>query len=117
LFGYANLRTLSVIEKLKPVNLTSLRIEGAISTQGRLDLEKKISASPGVTACTLSNEGNVASIIFYPEQSSVETLTHLLSDNGKLTVSPIELPTTGGCPVHKLNSSIDKFITVLDIRN
>ena len=118
LFGYANLRRLSVIEKLRPVNLTSVKIEGAMSAQERIELERKISTSPGVTACSLSKDGNVASIIFYPEKTSVKKLNHLLSTDGKYLVSPIELSASGGgCPIHQLNSSIHEFITVLDIRN
>lgn len=117
LFGYANLRQLSIIETLEPVNLASLKIDGSMSLRERLDLEKKISAAQGVTACTLSKEGNIASVIFHPKQMTVETLAHLLSNEGQLKISQIALPKSGGCPIHKLNSSFTEFISLLDIRN
>jgi hypothetical protein len=102
LLGYANFRRLSIIETLEPVNLASL---------------KKISAVPGVTACTLSKEGNIASVIFYPKQITVEALTFLLSNGGQLKISQIELAKSAGCPIHQLNSSFNEVITFLDIRN
>lgn len=82
-----------------------------------MDRKKKISAAQGVTACTLSKEGNIASVIFYPKQMRVETLTYLLSNEGQLKISQIELPKSVGCPIHKLNSSFTEFISLLDIRN
>ena len=95
-----------------------MKIAGGMSAQERIALERTISASQGVTACSLSKEGDVASIIFYPEQTSVNTLSQLMSNHGKFSVSQIELSMSGGvCPVHRLNSSIHEFITVLDIRN
>jgi hypothetical protein len=118
LFGYANIRRLSIIETLEPVNLASLKINGHVDSEGKLDLEKKISAVPGVTACTLSKEGNMASVIFHPKQVTVEALTSLLSNGGELKISQIELAQSGGgCPVRQLNSSFNKVISFLDIRN
>jgi len=117
LLGYANFRRLSIIETLEPVNLASLKIDGYLNPLGKLDLEKKISAVPGVTACTLSKEGNIASVIFYPKQITVEALTFLLSNGGQLKISQIELAKSGGCPIHQLNSSFNEVITFLDIRN
>jgi hypothetical protein len=31
-------------------------------------------------------------------------------------VKPIAFPTTGGCPVHAMGSSVQQFISVLDLR-
>ena len=83
LFGYANLRKLSVVEKLRPVQLISFDIRSEMSPIERMQLEKKLSSVAGVTACSLSDEGNVASIIFHPEKINEETIADLLSHEGK----------------------------------
>ena len=117
LFGYANVRQRSITEKLKPVNLISFQMRGDLSTEERLLLEKKISAVPGITACSLNREGNVASVTFHPDRITGESLAGLLSANGKLLVSPKEISSTGGCPVHQIGTSFKKFLTTLDFRN
>jgi hypothetical protein len=117
LFGYANLRKLSVSEKLPRVQLISFDIRGEISPVDRTQLEKKLSSVPGVTACSLSDEGNVASVIFHPEKINEATITDVLSQEGKLNISLRDLAVSPGCPIHNLNSSFQEFISALDIRN
>jgi len=117
LFGYANVRQRSVTEKLKPVNLISFQMRGNLNTEERLLLEKKISAVPGITACSLNKEGNVASVAFYPDRITGESLAGLLTAGGKLLVSPKEISPVGGCPVHQIGTSFQKFLTTLDFRN
>jgi hypothetical protein len=117
LFGYANMRHLSISEKLKSVNLASFTLEGDLKAEQKLALEKKISALDGVTACSVSREGNVASVIFHPEQINETKLASLLSNEGRLTVTEKQLATSGGCPVHKLNANFSALIASLDIRN
>lgn len=117
LFGYANLRELSVVEKLRPVQLISFDIRTEVSPVDRMQLEKKLSSAAGVTACSLSEEGNVASIIFHPEKIKEETIADLLSHEGKLKISLRDLAVSPGCPIHNLNSSFQEFISALDIRN
>ncbi len=117
LFGYANVRQRSPTEILKPVNLISFEMRGDLNTEARLNLEKKVSAVPGVTACSLNKEGNVASITFYPDRITDHRLAGLLSDGGRLEVLPKEISSAGGCPVHQLGTSFQKFMSSLDIRN
>ena len=116
LFGYANLRHLSLIETLKPVALTSMKIDGHLTSQEQIELEKKISALAGVTACTISKDGDVASIIFYPDQMTEKKVAQMLSNDGSLKISEINLEKSGGCPVHELNSSFLQLISLLDLR-
>ena len=113
LFGYANLRKLSVVEKLQPVQLISFDIRGEISPVDRMQLEKKLSSVSGVTACSLSDEGNVASVIFHPEKINEETITDLLSKEGKLNISFRDLAVSPGCPIHNLNSSFQNLLAHL----
>ena len=117
LFGYANVRQRSVTEKLKPVNLISFQLRGELIAEEVLILEKKISALPGVTACTVNQEGNTAAITFYPERITEHRLASLLATEGNLTVTPKEIVSTGGCPVHQAGTSFQKLLTSLDIRN
>lgn len=117
LFGYANVRQRSVTEKLKPVNLISFQMSGELNPEERLILEKKVSEVPGITACSLNKEGNVASVTFYPDRITGESLAGLLSASGKLQVSPKVISSEGGCPVHQIGTSFQKFLTTLDFRN
>ncbi|MEO7989942.1 MAG: hypothetical protein ABI663_10400 [Chryseolinea sp.] len=117
LFGYANIRQLSISEKLKAVHLASFTLKGNLNSEEKLALEKKVSALAGVTACSVNREGNIVSVIFYPEQTNETTLASLLSNQGKLTVTQKQLAISGGCPVHKVNANFSAFVAVLDIRN
>ena len=117
LFGYANFRQRSVTEKLKPVNLISFDLRGDLREEERIILENKISASPGVTACSLNQKGNTAAITFYPDRITELRLAGLLADEGKLTVTTKEISSTPGCPVHQVGTSFQKLLTTLDIRN
>ena len=88
-----------------------------MSQAEKVQLEKRISAIAGITACSLNKEGDAASVIFYPEQVNEQMLSGLLSNKGKLKVSVRELSASGGCPIHQLGGSFHEFITALDIRN
>jgi hypothetical protein len=117
LFGYANIRQLSISEKLKAVHLASFTLKGGLKSEEKLALEKKVSASAGVTACSVNREGNVASVIFYPGQTNETTLASLLSNDGQIIVTQKHLAASGGCPVHKVNANFSAFVAVLDFRN
>jgi hypothetical protein len=116
IIGYANFRYVSPAEKLGKVQLASFMLAGNMSTEEKLSLEKNISATQGITACSLGEEGNIASVIFFPEKISIASLKNLLSNNGKMSVSQKHLSTTGSCPVHKVNASLDRFVSALDFR-
>jgi len=117
LLGYANVRHLSVTEKLKRVHLVSFNLKGEINSTEALLLEKKVSTTPGITSCSVNKDGNVASVIFYPDQVTEQILASLLSNEGKLTVSGRKLSSSEGCPVHQLSYSFHEFLTLLDVRN
>jgi hypothetical protein len=117
LFAYANLRPLSVAEKLKPVDLASYRLKGVMTLAQRSALEQKISALPGVTACTVNKEGRVASVIFHRKEIDETQLARHLSNNGQFQVAQKALQNSGGCPVHGMTASLYAFISVLDLRN
>ena len=117
LFAYANIRQLSLTEKLKHVKLASFNLKGDMNETEMFQLEKKISNVPGITACSLSKDGTTASVIFYPEDVNENLLTNLLSNDGKINVSQRILSTSGGCPVHKLGASFQSVIASLDVRH
>jgi hypothetical protein len=117
LIGYANFRYKSPAEKLEKVQLASFKLTGNLTTEESVSLEKTVSGTLGVTACTLRENGNIASVIFIPKKITIEYLKELLSNNGKISVTQKQLATSGGCPVHKVNASLDRFIATLDLRN
>jgi 5,10-methylenetetrahydrofolate reductase len=117
LFGYANLRQLSVVEKLKPVKLISWDIAQSLNASEKQKLEQRISAVPGITACSFSKEGNVATVIFHPEKISESTVEAALLKEKKFDVSLRDLSASAGCPIHKINSSLYSFLSSLDIRH
>lgn len=116
-FTYANVRSVSPTQQLKQVHLASFEITGALDTKDRIALEKKLSESKGVTACTINATGTLASIIFYPDVISTGSVTSILSNNNELAITERKLAVSGGCPVHAVSASFDQFVSVLDLRN
>jgi hypothetical protein len=116
LLGYANLRRLSRAEKLKQVQLVSFNLEGEISSKDKTSLEKSVSSAPGISACSIGNKGDVASVIYYPDKINASIIARLLSDGGRIIVTHKDLSTSGGCPVHKIGASLDHLMAVLDFR-
>jgi len=114
---YANLRPLSIAEKLKTVDLASYRLEGLMTPAERSALEQKISALPGVTACSVNKEGRVASVLFRRKEIDEAQLASHLSNQGQWQVAQKTLQASGGCPVHGMTASFYAFISVLDLRN
>ncbi|MBL0740282.1 hypothetical protein [Chryseolinea lacunae] len=117
LFVYANVRQLSATEKLKSVHFASFTWGSDVTPVTKLSLHQKINSVPGVTACSISQEGTGAAVIFYPDQVTETQLATLLATTTHLAVSQKELPTSGGCPVHNLDASFHRFISALDIRH
>jgi hypothetical protein len=117
LFAYANLRPLSITEKLKTVDLASYRLEGVMTPAERSALEQKISALPGVTACSVNNEGRVASVLFHRKEIDEAQLARQLSNKAQWQVTQKTLQTSGGCPVNGATAALYAFISVLDLRN
>jgi hypothetical protein len=111
---YANLRHLSVTERLKHVQLVSFNLSGSLSDKSRVSLTEKISSSPGVTACSINPEGTIASVIYYPDEVDEATLNALLST--QCNTEKRELAAVGGCPVHQVNASVQQFVSMLDLR-
>jgi hypothetical protein len=56
-------------------------------------------------------------VIFHPKKISTETLAVKFAAIGKMDATKIELPATGGCPVHAASSTVSSFLTVLDLRH
>ena len=117
LFAYANLRQLSITEKLKTVDLASYRLEGVMTPAERSALEQKISSLPGVTACSVNKEGRLASVLFHRQEIDETQLASVLSNKGQRQVAQKTLQTSGGCPVQGMNAALYTFISVLDLRN
>jgi hypothetical protein len=115
-FTYANVRSISPTRRLKQIQLASFNMTGDLTPESRAALEKKVGAENGVTACSINSDGTTASVTFYPDIVSQETLASILSNDNKLSVGKKEFATTGGCPVHGVTASFDRFITSLDLR-
>ncbi|HEY9048998.1 MAG TPA: hypothetical protein VIN08_24025 [Ohtaekwangia sp.] len=114
LFAYANLRQLTITEKLKPVNLVSYSLTGNFDQHIRDNLERKINSVTGVTAFTINPEGTTASVIYHPGEVTEDALSVLLSEY--ISIQKKELASTGGCPVHQVSASFHQLITQLDLR-
>jgi len=116
-FVYANVREVSPAKKLKKVHLVSFELIGNLSSEEKTKLENKISTTTGVTACSISKEGNIASVVFHPDIINENILADDLSVFNKVLAKPIAFPQTGGCPVHQVTGSVDQMISLLDLRN
>lgn len=117
LFAYANLRPLSIAERLKTVDLAAYRLKGMMTPAERSALEQKISALPGVTACSVNKEDRVASVLFHRKEIDEVQLARQLSNKGQWQVAQKTLQASGGCPVHGMTTTLYTFISVLDLRN
>jgi hypothetical protein len=115
---YANTRNVSPTEKLSKVHLATFQIGGELTSTLRASLTEKISKITGVTACSMSKEGNVVAIIFHPDQVTEATLSSLLqSESIAVSTKEFGSSTSGGCPVHAVGASVSAFVSFLDLRN
>ena len=115
LFSYANLRTVSITERLAPVQLISFTYNAALNEEARSAVEKKITETPGVTSCSINGKSKTASIIYHDDVVEESTLAGLLA-KASTGVQRKELATSGGCPVHAATASFSQLIAALDIR-
>ena len=116
LLGYANLRPLSVTEKLKQTALVSFRLHGNLPTEKLRALEKQISQHPGITACTINRKGNTAAVIYHSQETSVKVIADLFQAQD-IQVNEKDLIPSPGCPVHAANGIIAQVISTLDHRS
>ena len=118
LFAYANLRVLSEGEKLKMVELTSFRLSGNLDANAVASLEKEIKSTEGVRACSINTKAKTACVIYYKDMISESQVASLLTNNSVRNVSKKDLAASGGgCPVHQVGASIDKLLSMLDVRS
>lgn len=116
LLGYANLRPLSTTEKLKQTALVSFQWSGNLPAEKRIALEKQISHASGVTACTISTNGNSAAVIYHSEDTDVGTITALFQ-RVNIQVREKDLTSSTGCPVHAVDAVFAQLISTLDHRS
>jgi hypothetical protein len=116
-FIYANARTLSLSENLEEVDLITYTLNENLSLAESLDIENKFGATAGVTACTVSKEGDKISLIFHPTTISKAELTSTLIGYESRVSTPVVYAEAAACPVHKVTGSVEWFIAVLDLRN
>jgi len=116
IFVYANLRPLSVAEKMKPVHLATFRLEGKMSDGEWSSLEQTVHDMHGVTACTINEKSHVASVLYYPDKTNEAALAGVLAARNR-KIEKRTLQTSGGCPVHGITASVQAFMARLDLRH
>ncbi|RAW00695.1 RNA-binding protein [Pseudochryseolinea flava] len=117
LFSYANLRVRSEGEKQKSVELTSFLLTGNLDSVALYTLEKKIQSTKGVRSCSINARGKAACVIYYKDMISESSVASLLTEGSISKVTKKDLSATrGGCPVHQLGASFNRFMTLLDVR-
>jgi hypothetical protein len=118
LFVYANTRYVSPAEKLRSVNIAFFELRAVQSSGDRSDLEAQITKSSGVTACTISREGDLAAVVFHPDVVTEEKLASLLQQHGNVSVSKKTFNGTGGvCPIHAASATFHQMLSSIDFRN
>jgi hypothetical protein len=117
LFGYANLRVLSVTERLKPVELTSFRLKGDMSEGNLSALEKTLENTAGVTACTINGKSETACVIYHKHMVNESKLASLLASSLTHVEKKDLAAAGGGCPVHQASASFSKLMATLDLRS
>jgi hypothetical protein len=114
---YANTRQLSPTERLAQVNLVSFKVQGDLAPAQASFLENTIGKTSGVTACSVSDDRTITSVIFDRDKITEHELASKFTLIDNITATPITLPVTGGCPIHVVTGSVQQFISTLDLRN
>lgn len=117
---YANLRRRSPSDNIKPVHLAAFNIAYQDMNPSPEVLRKRVSGTTGVTSCALSTEKDLIVITYHPDEISEKELKKIIkSSSDEITVSVKDLAAnaSAGCPVQKLNSSLNGWIKALDFRN
>jgi hypothetical protein len=117
LVAYANIRTISPSEKLKPVQLTTFVIQGELTDDTAQQLQKNLDLQEGITAAKVNVRGNLASIVHHTDVISQKELKNLISTATQSEVSLKKFEAkSGGCPVHAVGGSFSNLVALLDFR-
>jgi hypothetical protein len=115
---YANFRTLTPGETVKPVHLTAFNIKPNTDVSESKDLKNQLASLKGVTACAIAREGDLVAVTYHPDEITEASLINLINNEKKYEVTLKEFPVvSGGCPVHKVSASFNDFVSALDLRN
>lgn len=117
---YANLRRRSPSEDIKPIHLAAFNIGLPDKNQSTEVVRNRISGTTGVTSCALSTEKNLIAITYHPDEISEKELGKIInssSDEMSVSVKDLAANASAGCPVQKLNSSLNSWVKALDFRN
>lgn len=86
------------------VRLVVLKVHGLAATRSAGDLQDRVSALPGVTACTLQPATEVAVVTYRPAETTEATVRQALTAGGAFVVASLPAPATSvvagpQCPV------------------
>jgi hypothetical protein len=116
LFLFANLRQASPTEKLKPVSLATFDLHGALALSSSYDLQEKLKQTIGVTACRVSCKGKIASVVYHPDVVNIQSLREKIVSVGFSPSIKTFEKTASGCPVHGWANSLNRFVSMFDLR-
>lgn len=118
LLTYANLRQASPTERIEPVQLSSFVFDKSLSNTERTQLENAVMTLEGITAFTISKEGNSASAVYRMSQLTEGDLAAFIGRTASRHASVKDLQASGtGCPVHAVGAAFGRMLTTLDFRN
>jgi hypothetical protein len=115
-FIYANTRIISPAEKLQPVKLTAFSFTTDLSKEEAHIIQQQVSALPGVTACKVSHEDKMASVVYQADKINEQLLASQFKTYHTDAKVKIFEPVKDGCPIHQIDNSVQALITKLDLR-
>ncbi len=101
LFLYANLRSLSITERLEPVALVTYHL-AAPDNAAEATLSTRIRSVKGVTACAVNLASNLLSVTYQHHKLSAGQLKLDIEQQTGLSLKDAPVAASGGCPVHKV---------------
>jgi len=99
-FAYANLRPLSVTERLEPVALATWHVNGTPAAGN--DLSAVVKVMPEVTACAVNKNTGLLSVTYKYRHMPADELESAIEHRTGLALETVEAAPSGGCPVHRI---------------
>lgn len=118
-FIYANMRTVSLSEKVKPVMLTAYQSDKPLTEENLIQLKSNsVKLKNKITAMAAAAGNNVVGITYYNDLISSTEIANTLMSNNTFALSEIKFQSSGkSCPVHGLQAEWYSLLNAYRVTN
>ncbi|MBK7856060.1 MAG: hypothetical protein IPJ79_15295 [Bacteroidetes bacterium] len=116
-FIYANTRTLSVSEKVKPVTLAAYQTDKALTNENLAQLKTNSAQLKNkITAMAATSGNNVIGITYYSDLISSSEIASTLESNNSFDLSEITFQSSGkSCPISGIKAQWNSLLNAYRI--